>query len=70
MTSHTGAHAHDAGHHSVFHYDHLALNRLGLWLFFISETMIFTVLLSTRFVLPGARQMLDANGAFAFRKKG
>ncbi|HRA20630.1 MAG: heme-copper oxidase subunit III [Anaerolineae bacterium] len=71
MASQSGAQAHshpathDHGHHSVFHYDHLALNRLGLWLFFISETMIFLVLLSTRFVLPGARQMLDANGGVA-----
>lgn len=63
MASH--AKAHDHGHASVFHYDHLALNRLGLWLFFISETMIFLVLLSTRFVLPGAREMLDSQGNVA-----
>jgi len=29
----------------------LALNRLGLWLFFLSESMIFLILLTTRFYL-------------------
>ena len=33
--------------------DHLALNRTGLWLFFFSETMIFLVLLFSRFYLLG-----------------
>jgi cytochrome c oxidase subunit 3 len=34
--------------------DRLALNRLGLWLFFLSESMIFLILLVTRFYLLGA----------------
>jgi cytochrome c oxidase subunit 3 len=48
------AHAHaEHAHHSPFHYDYDALNRLGLWLFFASETMIFIVLLVVRFSLAG-----------------
>jgi cytochrome c oxidase subunit 3 len=35
-------------------HNYLSLNRLGLWLFFLSETMIFVVLLTTRFYLLGA----------------
>jgi len=31
----------------------LGINRLGLWLFFLSESMIFVVLLTVRFVLLG-----------------
>ncbi len=34
-------------------YDRLAMNRLGLWLFFLSESMIFLILLITRFYLLG-----------------
>jgi len=34
-------------------YDRLSINRLGLWLFFISESMIFLILLTTRFYLLG-----------------
>lgn len=32
----------------------LVTNRLGLWLFFLSESMIFLILLTTRFYLLGA----------------
>jgi len=34
-------------------YDRLSLNRLGLWLFFLSESMIFLILLFARFYLFG-----------------
>ena len=44
---------HDDHHHSVFHYDYDVLNRLGLWMFFASETMIFIVLAVVRFSLAG-----------------
>ncbi len=33
--------------------DRLSVNRLGLWLFFLSESMIFLILLATRFYLLG-----------------
>ncbi|MCB0215751.1 MAG: heme-copper oxidase subunit III [Chloroflexi bacterium] len=52
MTVSSQAHAEHA-HHSPFHYDYSVLNRLGLWLFFGSETMIFIVLLVVRFALAG-----------------
>lgn len=35
------------------------VNRLGLWLFFISESMIFVILLTTRFFLLGASRPED-----------
>lgn len=34
-------------------HDHLKFNRLGLWLFFFSETVLFGLLLSARFYLEG-----------------
>jgi len=40
----TGAHA---------HIDRTALNRLGLWLFFLSESLLFALLLTSRFYLEG-----------------
>jgi cytochrome c oxidase subunit 3 len=46
----SAVHTH-AGAHAAPQYNRLALNRLGLWLFFLSETMIFIILLTTRFVL-------------------
>lgn len=46
MAAHTAAHA-------APRFNKLALNRLGLWLFMLSETMIFIILLVTRFVLFG-----------------
>ncbi len=47
-------HAHDAhaGHDNYA--TQLRLNRLGLWLFFISEAFLFGALLATRFFLWGA----------------
>ncbi|MGD9099706.1 MAG: cytochrome c oxidase subunit 3 [Anaerolineae bacterium] len=43
------------------HHDPLELNRLGLWLFFLSESMMFIVLLMTRFFLLGASRPEDMN---------
>lgn len=50
--------AHTAGHdaHTASHDDYAAklrLNRLGLWLFFVSEAFLFGGLLATRFYLWG-----------------
>jgi len=46
MTAHAAA--------GVAHaYDRLAINRLGLWLFMLSESMIFIILIVTRFVISG-----------------
>lgn len=47
MTAHSAA-------HPAPRFNKLALNRLGLWLFMLSETMIFIILLAVRFVLFGA----------------
>ncbi len=44
-------------------YDRLGLNRLGLWLFFLSETMIFLILLITRFYLFGTYRPEELNQA-------
>jgi cytochrome c oxidase subunit 3 len=41
--------------------DRLSLYRLGLWMFFLSESMIFLILLATRFYLLGATRPLDLN---------
>jgi cytochrome c oxidase subunit 3 len=49
-------------HHDVAHAAHngLAIKRFGLWMFFFSETVLFGVLLTTRFYLEGIhREYLD-----------
>jgi len=45
--------------HAAEHLDKLQLNRLGLWLFFLSESMIFVILLMTRFFLLGSSRPED-----------
>lgn len=40
-------------HHPTPKYDRLGMNRLGLWLFFLSESMIFIIMLVARFTLFG-----------------
>lgn len=55
---HAADHAHDAhGHDAHGHGDNYAVawrnNRMGLWLFFLSETFLFGGLLATRFYLWG-----------------
>lgn len=47
-----GEHAHGE-HHELPYSERLANNRLGLWLFFISEAFLFGGLLSVRFYLWG-----------------
>ena len=42
-------------------YDRLALNRFGLWMFFISESMIFLILLVVRFYLLGTSRPEELN---------
>lgn len=58
--------SHAADHHAEAHHaptdrlEHINLNRLGLWLFFISELFLFGSLLATRFYLWGnTRPELD-----------
>ncbi len=46
-------------------HNYLNLNRLGLWLFFLSESMIFLILLTTRFYLLGASRPEDLNQGLA-----
>lgn len=43
--------------------DRLSLNRLGLWLFMLSESMIFLILLFTRFYLFGLERPEGLNQA-------
>ncbi len=45
----------------VTHHDALPINRLGLWLFFFSETMLFAALLTTRFFLLGTSRPEELN---------
>ncbi len=45
--------AHGAAHHGPSYADQLATNRLGLWIFFISEAFLFSGLLAVRFYLWG-----------------
>ena len=52
-------HAHDA-------HDRPGINQLGLWLFFLSETMIFIILLTARFSLTGAERPADLNQTLGF----
>ncbi|MBM3948861.1 MAG: hypothetical protein FJ312_06430 [SAR202 cluster bacterium] len=42
-------------------HDKLGTNRLGLWLFIISESFLFGVLLSSRFYLRGVEWPEDLN---------
>ncbi len=53
-TTHTSAVVHPE-------YDRLALNRFGLWLFFFSESLIFLILLLTRFYLFGTSRPEELN---------
>jgi cytochrome c oxidase subunit 3 len=45
-----------AAGHAESHHSPLKLNRAGLWLFFFSESVIFGLLLSSRFFLQGVHQ--------------
>jgi len=47
---------HVAAHGERAHPSPLRLNRIGLWLFFFSESIIFGLLLSARFFLEGIHQ--------------
>lgn len=56
MESHA-AHGHEEEHeHHLPTYDRLGMNRLGLWLFFLSESMIFIILLIALFTLAGTER--------------
>ena len=44
----------------------LAINRLGLWLFFLSESFLFSALLVTRFYLQGVHRPADLNQPLGF----
>ena len=54
MSTHAAAIAHPK-------HDRLYINRLGLWLFFFSESMIFLILLITRFYLLGTYRPEELN---------
>jgi cytochrome c oxidase subunit III len=49
------------GTHAAAQYRQREINQLGLWLFFLSESMIFVILLMTRFFLLGASRPEDLN---------
>jgi cytochrome c oxidase subunit 3 len=42
-------------------HNRLAINRLGLWLFIISESFLFSALLSSRYFLQGVQRPEDLN---------
>lgn len=46
--------------------DRLAINRMGLWLFILSESFLFLALLSTRFYLQGAQRPEELNQLLGF----
>lgn len=48
------------------HSNRLAINRLGIWLFFLSESFLFLALLVTRFYLQGVKRPLDLNQSLGF----
>jgi cytochrome c oxidase subunit 3 len=58
MSAHAAEAHGEHAHHSPFNYDYLQLNRLGVWLFFASESMIFLILIIIRFALPETGQRL------------
>ena len=39
----------------------LAINRMGIWMFFLSETFLFGALISTRFYLQGVQRPDELN---------
>ena len=47
-------------------HDRKAINQLGLWLFFLSETIIFVILLTTRFALLGVTRPAELNQTLGF----
>ena len=49
----TGSLAH--GHSDADAVKHVRMNRLGLWLFFVSDGLLFAVLLTSRFYMTGTR---------------
>ena len=51
-------------HHAVesrFGATRLAINRMGIWMFFLSETFLFGALISTRFYLQGVQRSDELN---------
>jgi len=44
----------------------LAINRLGLWLFFLSESFLFSALLVARYYLQGVSRPADLNQTLGF----
>lgn len=52
--------AREATHAHVAH-DRLAINRIGLWLFLLSETFLFGALISSRYFLQGLHRPEEVN---------
>jgi cytochrome c oxidase subunit III len=46
--------------------DRLAINRIGLWLFFLSESFLFLALLVTRFYLQGVNRPVGVDQRLGF----
>ncbi len=51
---------------TAFTSDRLSINRVGLWLFFLSESFLFIALLVTRFYLQGIRRPAEVNQPLGF----
>ena len=47
-------------------HDRLAINRLGLWLFLLSESFLFAALLSSRYFLQGVQRPPEVNQPLGF----
>ncbi len=60
MSATTQHHTH---HHSEGNYSILTIDRIGLWLFLLSESMLFLGLLSARFYLAGTFRPPELNQA-------
>ena len=52
--------------HTTHAHDRLAINRLGLWLFILSESFLFAALLSSRYFLQGVHRAAEVNQPLGF----
>lgn len=56
-SAHTAAHGHGSAH------SRLPINRMGIWLFFFSDALLFAMLAASRFYLTGTERPEELNQA-------
>ncbi|MBI4329207.1 MAG: heme-copper oxidase subunit III [Chloroflexi bacterium] len=61
MATHISPHPHQGGWPAPQPAERLAINRLGLWLFILSDAFFFTALLSSRYFLHGVSRPSELN---------